>query len=737
MRELGRMTRSRVSMTSLVALACIVMASTSSAEQAEDAKRLRVDEAYYSSMDPMQPGTIADSPEPYELTADDPRALRPGRVSVLVHMDPVLDRVPANRANVKTFATQRGGVVKHEYGVVMPNLINLRDIPQSAVEALKKMRGVARVELDEYHADLLLLHDGTALINGLQSQISAAGLSANGSGVRVCVCDTGIDSDHLMYSSRIDTSAGHDFYNDDNDPEDDNGHGSHVAGIAVGGTGLSVDFGCGAGDQDFQGIAPEATLIGAKILNSGGGGFDSDIIAGIDHCADQSPSGGRADVINLSIGIGQFTGNCTHSWAVAANNAVASGVVVVAASGNENFSNALSSPACGVNVIAVGATWKADYPTCEDNTTNWNWGVCVDSGPQTDEVGCFSNESDNLDVSAPGLNIWSASNAAGGSSIAGQSGTSMASPAVAGLAALILDADASLTPAEVRQLIRDGATDLGAAGFDRGYGFGRIDVVNTLSLLGPCTGPSDCDDGDACTNDDCVSGACVFTPSSPCCGNGSCESGEDCNSCSSDCVSGTTGSGAVCNNGICEAGDGEDCVSCPADCNGKLNGNPNNRFCCGDGDGPNPLPCSDSACSSGGWSCTDVPSGGGSSYCCGDGSCDTGEDEANCASDCAITCNGPSDCNDGVACTVDDCVGGVCDNTPDDGSCDDGLFCNGTESCDSGSGCVSSGNPCSGNETCNESNDTCESDCLSGGSSCSQNSDCCSNKCRGGSCRGN
>ena len=63
----------------------------------------------------------------------------------------------------------------------------------------------------------------------------------------------------------------------------------------------------------------------------------------------------------------------------------------------------------------------------------------------------------------------------------------------------------------------------------------------------------------------------------------------------SDCVGGTS-SGAVCGNGVCEAGNGEDCVSCAADCNGKTGGKPSNRFCCGDGDGPNPVSCSDSRC---------------------------------------------------------------------------------------------------------------------------------------------
>jgi len=508
-----------------------------------------------------------------------------GRLSVMVYLDPAQD--PPGFANnpvregLKTAAARHGARVKYEYTTALPNVINIRDLPASAVAAMRLMPGVVKIEEDTYDIRVRL-HDSTPLIRGLQSQITGAGLSATGAGVRVCVADTGIDSDHLMYSTRIDTSAGYDFYNDDTNPEDDHGHGSHVSGIAVGGTGLNVDFGCGAGAEPFQGVAPAATLIGVKILNSGGGGFDSDIIAGINHCANQTSTGGRADVINLSIGTGNFVGVCTHSWAVAANNAVANGVVVVAASGNENRTNSMGSPACGASVISVGATWKANYPTCEDNVTNWNWGVCTDLSPDVDNVVCFSNESDLLDVSAPGANIWSASNAAGGGSITGMSGTSMASPQVAGLAALILDVDPSLTPAQVRQIIRDGAIDLGAAGHDRGYGWGRIDVIDTLDLVDTgCTTNGECDDGLYC-------------------------------------------------NGV------ETCVS----------------NSCQAGTAPN--------------------------------------------------------CNDGVSCTTDSCNESTdsCNNVPNNGACDDGLWCNGSETCNATLGCQAGTSPCGGGP-CNETTDTC------------------------------
>lgn len=666
------------------------------------------------------------------------------RVSLIVHLDENADRGP-----VRAFAGNNGGYVMYEYKVVLPNAMNLRDIPVTAIQGLSNIPGVNRIERDEYHADLVKLDDATPLVNGLQSQISGAGFSADGSGIRVCICDTGIDTDHIMYADRIDFAASYDFNNNDPDPEDDHGHGSHVSGIAVGGTGLNVDFGC-PGPEPFQGMAPAATLIGAKILNQFGGGLDSNIIAGIDHCADQSASGGQADVINLSIGTGNFAGTCdSHSWAVAANNAVANGVVVVAASGNECNSNSMGSPACGTNVIAVGATWKDDYPNCGDSTSSFNWGCAVDISPAVDDVVGFSNQSDLLDVAAPGAMIWSASNSPGGTSITTQAGTSMASPMVAGLAAVILSADPSLTPAEVRQIIRDGSVDLGPAGFDRGYGYGRIDAIGSLSLVTPCTTNGDCDDGLFCNGAETCSGGSCQAGSDPCPGegcdevndvcvplvcndDGTCDAGEDCNNCPNDCFS---GSGASCGNGVCEVADGEDCVNCPSDCNGKQNGNPNGRFCCGNG-GDNPVGCADSACTSGGFACTETPAVGS---CCGDGTCEGSEDTNNCAVDCAVTCSVPADCDDGVACTDDDCVGGTCVNTANDANCpDDGLFCNGTEFCDAVAGCSSTGDPCAGNETCNETTDTCDQPTCGGNKApCSVNADCCSLNCKNGTCKGN
>jgi hypothetical protein len=225
-----------------------------------------------------------------------------------------------------------------------------------------------------------------------------------------------------------------------------------------------------------------------------------------------------------------------------------------------------------------------------------------------------------------------------------------------------------------------------------------------------CTLPGEtCDE----VNDTCVASVCD--------NDGICESGEDCNNCANDCISGTS-AGAVCGNGICEAGDGEDCVTCAADCNGVQNGRPSNRFCCGAGGGQNPLPCSDATCSTAGWSCTDVPVPSGS-YCCGDEICGGDEDGFSCE----IDCGSPPFCGDGTcaagedpcSCAVD-CgqppateVGMCADGIDND--CDGGIDCADVEDCETAPAC----------DICSPKNDVCDA-----------NDDCCSGICmRNGRCR--
>lgn len=578
---------------------------------------------------------------------------RPNAKSVLVWLDPAVDRPADNRparqvaapsaarVNVRQFALQRGAFVKHEYEI-LPNVLNLRGVTDADVAALRGMPGVVRVEEDEvYH---ISLHDSMSLIRGLESQKSAAGLSARGAGVRVCIIDSGINAAHSMFAGRIDAAADFDHFNNDPDPADDNGHGSNVAGIAAGSDGFSVNFGtCGV--EPFQGVAPSATIIAMKVCSASGSCPTSDIVAGINDCASPSLPGGPADVINLSLGGGQFSGTCDAELsAAAANAAVAAGVTVVAAAGNNGFANALGSPACGSQVIAVGAVYDSNFPNCQDADTSFGWclnsfctSTCTDSAPvNVDERVCFSNRSVNLELTAPGALIWSAGST-GTNSIIEQAGTSQASPHVAGLAALILGLDPSLTPAQVLQLMRDGAVDLGAAGFDNDFGWGRIDVINTLNLMSAgCTSNPECDDGLAC--------------------NGV----ETCDVPSGNCQAGT-----------------------PVNCN----------------DG---VACTTDACNEPSGTCSHTPNNGA----CSDGLFCNGTETCNVTLGCQA--GTAPNCADSVACTTDSCNESTdtCDHIANNAACDDGLFCNGAETCNVTLGCQAGSDPCGG-AACDEGTDTC------------------------------
>jgi len=656
------------------------------------------------------------------------QAAKPDRINLLVHVEPGADRGP-----IRAFAAKQGGHVRYEYKTVLPQVMNLRNIPSPAAAALGKIPGVSKVAEDKYYTRLIKLDESTPLIRGLQSQVQAAGYnSADGNGVRVCVVDTGIDTDHIMYSDRIDAGAGYDFVNNDNDPEDDNGHGSHVAGIAVGRTGLMVNFKNDEGDEcdgyePFQGVAPGATLIGVKVLDAGGGGWFSDVIAGINHCAGSA----QADVINLSLGAGEYSGICdSEEVAQAANNAVEAGVVVVAAAGNEANTNGMIKPACGSKVIAVGATYKADYPRCEASETSFAWTNCTDTFPKTDDLVCFSNKSQNLDVVAPGSHIWSASILAGGNTIVRKSGTSMAAPQVAGLAALILsEADTLLSPAQVREIVRNGALDMGVLGFDPGYGYGRVDVLNSLALLGAqCVDVADCNDDNSCTTDTCSDGVCSNQPIEcpqgeicvdgicselpPVCGDGICNGIEICDTCPEDCISGG-GDGGICSNGVCEPNVGEDCLSCPQDCRGKQVGIAKRQYCCGDGGGAIPVGCEDPRCSEDGWLCSETHS---DPYCCGDGQCEGDEDYLNCAID---------------GCLEPFCGDYTCD--PDKEQCNCSVDC-GTPSVTETNCSDGIDNDCDGLIDSDDL-DCAATTCLPRKAACDANGDCCSNRCLRGSCK--
>ncbi len=229
-------------------------------------------------------------------------------------------------------------------------------------------------------------------------------------------------------------------------PHDDNGHGTHVSGIVGAATNNA---------EGIAGVAPGVQIMPVKAGTAGGGLMLSDIIEAIYYAADNG-----ADVINMSFGGGADSELLDQ---VALNYADLKGIVLVAAAGNTGGS-ALSYPAAYDNVLGVGAT---------DNRDN--------------RAG-FSTFNSSVDFSAPGQAIYStmptypvALNTSGFlQNYDFLDGTSMASPIVAGAAAVIKAARPSLTPVGIEKVLEKGAVDLGAPGRDDQFGYGRIDLYASL-----------------------------------------------------------------------------------------------------------------------------------------------------------------------------------------------------------------------------------------------------------------
>ncbi|WP_162605240.1 S8 family serine peptidase [Jiangella ureilytica] len=174
------------------------------------------------------------------------------------------------------------------------------------------------------------------------------GAPADGTGTIVAVIDTGIDYTNPSLGGGFGEGhkvvAGYDFVNRDADPMDDNGHGTHVAGIVAG---------TGAGTPETTGVAPGALLTAYKVLDGWGAGYESDIIAGLEAAVDPA-NPYRADVVNLSLG---GPGDGTDPLGLAATAATEAGVVVVAAAGNAGpGEQTMGSPALADGVLSVGAS---------------------------------------------------------------------------------------------------------------------------------------------------------------------------------------------------------------------------------------------------------------------------------------------------------------------------------------------------------------------------------------------
>jgi subtilisin len=320
-----------------------------------------------------------------------------------------------------------GGRVRYSYHLVPAMALEL---PLPAVELLRAQPGVLRVEEDGVVHALDAELDNSWGVKRIGAGVVHA--YNKGTGIKISIIDSGINCSHPdLYSN---CAGGYDFVNGDPDPADDNGHGTHVAGIA-----------CAEDDDNgVVGVAPECALYALKVLDAGGYGNWSDIIAALQWSVDED-----VQVANLSLGSRINPGGTVHDAFTAAYE---EGLLIVAAAGNSG------------NCRGVGD--NVEYPARYDEV------IAVAATDQNDQRPCFSSTGDQVELSAPGVNVnstWL------GSGYHVGTGTSMASPHVAGTAALVI-ASGITSNVEVRRILRDTADDLGVTGKDNQFGYGLVDA---------------------------------------------------------------------------------------------------------------------------------------------------------------------------------------------------------------------------------------------------------------------
>lgn len=355
-----------------------------------------------------------------------------GHQRKIVVFDETIVNEPAQIALVKRF----GGVVIKSLPVINAMAVYL---PPEAVEAISKTTGILRID-DDVIIEAIgkpqppqpneVLPWGVDRINADLVWTTTTGLA-----IKVGILDTGIDLSHPDLQANIKGNVN--TINPLKSGNDDNGHGTHVAGITA-----AIDNAIGV-----VGVGPEIYLYAIKVLNKTGSGWLSDVIEGLQWCINNG-----MQVVNMSLGTYSDV-QSFHDAIIATYN---SGIVLVAASGNDGVSTPLY-PAAYAEVIAVAA--------CDINNQIPSW----------------SNFGPHLDLTAPGVNIYSTYK---GSFYKTLSGTSMASPHAAATAALVLtttvgsydlDGDGIWDPIEVKNKLELTAESLGFDRNQQGAGLVRAD----------------------------------------------------------------------------------------------------------------------------------------------------------------------------------------------------------------------------------------------------------------------
>ncbi|MBI5146724.1 MAG: S8 family serine peptidase [Thaumarchaeota archaeon] len=336
-------------------------------------------------------------------------------------------------------AKSKGAEILYEYNHAIKGFA-VKVQNDQALENIKKNNpSISYVEPDyEVQAFAQTIPTG---INRVDADLSStiSGDAQNSVNVDIAIIDTGIDSKHpdLNVYKQISFVRGAKTANDDN------GHGTHVAGIAA-----AKDDSNGV-----VGVAPGARLWAVKVLDRNGSGSLSNVIKGIDYV---TANAAQIDVANMSLG-GEFT---SSSLNFALSKSVATGVTYVVAAGNSAKDAQTFSPANHPDVIAISAIVDTDGK-CGGLGTSTSYGA-------DDTFASFSNFGSVVDMAAPGVNIYSTYKSGAYATL---SGTSMASPHVAGSAALFKASNPLATPTDVRNSLLSNGSNPPALCDGNGFGY--------------------------------------------------------------------------------------------------------------------------------------------------------------------------------------------------------------------------------------------------------------------------
>ncbi len=365
--------------------------------------------------------------------------------------------------------------------------------------------GVREIVVDE--PVLPSLYEAVPAVRG---NVVHTALNLTGQGVTVAVIDSGVDGSIADLAGSVvaqhcftQGSCPPDNSSEGIDAQDVIGHGTIVASILA-----SRGFDTG------KGFAPGASIVAVRVIGSQGTGVTSDWVAALDWILTNLPNR-PVNVINMSLAsVTAYDANCDSVVPEGASIIAqlrALGVTVVGASGNGASATGIVSPACLSGVISVGATYDSDQGREPDHgsyhSLSSELADCFDATTAPDQITCFTDSNAELDLVAPGARILCD---APGDYFATAWGTSMAAPAVAGVAALMLQANPLLTPDTMETILK--STGKPVVDPKNNLTFPRVDALNAVRAA-VCFGQTDataCDDGEDCTQlDTCQAGMCV------------------------------------------------------------------------------------------------------------------------------------------------------------------------------------------------------------------------------------